>query len=129
LTGVRIVVLIVALVLAIAHSLYARIISRALPLGAYFLVATLLFLIGGLAGSLASGRLFRISNVGLMLLSLVDCSLIFYTRTFPTAFFGDRIVLWSTGWMPPGAVQVFVAQIIMIVVSGYALLRARASGM
>jgi hypothetical protein len=59
LNGVRIAVLVLALVIAIFHAFYVRAIFFSLVIGGYFLVAAMLFLIGGLAGSLSSGRLFR----------------------------------------------------------------------
>jgi hypothetical protein len=125
--GLRAAILVLGIVLAVAHYFYVRAIFFSVAIGGYFLVSTILFFLGAATGSLASGKVFRAANVGLILLSLVDCLLIIWTRTFPTVFFQGRIVYWSTGWMPPGAVQIFVLQVLMILVSGYALLRKQGS--
>jgi hypothetical protein len=115
---------VVALLLALAHGLYVRIILVRVPIGAYFLVATVLFFAGGIVAFLASGMLFRIANFGLILLAIIDNLLVIYTRTFPNIFFG-RIVPWSTGWNPPGTVQFFVGQLVMIFLSGLLLFKVK----
>jgi hypothetical protein len=125
LRGLRGAVLVAALLIAFAHSLYVRAIFFLFTVGAYFLVATVLYVLGGLAASLARGRLFKIANLGLILLAIVDNLLIIYTRTLPSIFFGGRIVPWSMGWDPPGAVQVFLGQILLIILSGIILLRIK----
>jgi hypothetical protein len=125
--GLRGAVLVVALLLALAHGLYVRIILVRVPIGAYFLVATALFFAGGIVAFLASGMLFRIANFGLILLAIIDNLLIIYTRTFPNIFFG-RIVPWSMGWNPPGTVQFFVGQLVMIFLSGLLLFKVKSVG-
>jgi hypothetical protein len=69
----------------------------------------------------ASGRWFKAANFGLIPLAIVDNVLIFYTRTFPSAFFRGRIIPWSVSWIPPGAVQVLVGQIVLIILSAILL--------
>ncbi len=123
--GLRGAVLLTALLIAFAHALYVRAIFFLHPVGAYFLVATALYVVGGLVASLAAGRLFKVANFGLILLAIIDNLLIVYTRTFPSVFFGGRIVPWSMGWYPPGAVQVFLGQILMIFLSGILLSRSK----
>lgn len=123
--GLRGAVLLAALLIAFAHGLYVRAIFFLFPVGAYFLVATVLYFVGGLAASILSRRLFKVANLGLILLAVIDNLLIVYTRTFPSVFFGGRIVAWSMGWDPPGAVQVFVGQILMMILSGILLFRSK----
>lgn len=124
----RVAVLVVALLIAFAHSLYIRIIFRVIPVGVYFLVAAILFAFGGLVASLSSGKLFRSANLGLIVLSILDNVIIFYTRIFPLSILGGRVLSWSTSWIPPGAVQVLIAQIVMIILSALVLLRSKLVG-
>jgi len=111
----------VAVIVALLHAPYVRAIFFSTTVGGYFLVATILFAIGAFA-TLTSGRLLKLAFSGLLALSIIDCALIYATRTFPTPFFGGRVLGWSSGWMPPGTVQVFTAQVVLIVVTAYALI-------
>ena len=63
---------------------------------------------------MASGRLFKLANFGLIVLAIVDNLLLFYTRTEPNIFFG-RIIPWSWNWFPLGTVQIFIGQAIITV--------------
>jgi len=81
-------------------------------IGAYFLIATIVYILGGVF--VASGKLFKLANVGLIVLAVVDNLLLVDTRTMPNIFLG-RIIPWSTGWFPLGTVQVLLGQCILIV--------------
>jgi hypothetical protein len=54
-------------------------------IGAYFLISTILFILGGIL--VASGKLFKLANLGLIILSAIDNLLLIYTRTMPNIFF------------------------------------------
>ena len=124
--GLRAAVFVLALLQVVAHAAFVRIPFVLRPAGAYFLLATALYLIGGLAVLFVSGRLFRIANLGLIFLAIIDDLLIIYTRSYPSIFFGGRILPWSASWNPPGTVQVFVGQVILIIFS--AMLLKKTSG-
>ncbi len=81
-------------------------------IGAYFLIATILYLLGGIL--VASGKLFRLANLGLIMLAVIDNVLLIYTRTMPNVFF-RRPIPWSWEWLPLGTVQIFIGQAIIIV--------------
>jgi uncharacterized membrane protein YphA (DoxX/SURF4 family) len=81
-------------------------------IGAYFLIATILFILGGIL--VASGKLFKLANLGLIILAVVDNALLIYTRTMPNTFF-QRPVPWSWEWFPLGTVQIFIGQAVIIV--------------
>jgi hypothetical protein len=83
-----------------------------LGIGVYFLIATILYVLGGIL--VASGKLFRLANLGLIILAVIDNILLIYTRTMPNIFFG-RTTPWSWEWFPLGTVQIFVGQAIIIV--------------
>ena len=83
-----------------------------LAIGAYFLVTTILFALGGVL--VAVGKLFKLANLGLVILSVLDNALLLYTRTMPNIFF-HRQLSWSWGWYPVGTVQVLIGQTILIV--------------
>ncbi len=72
----------------------------------------IIYIVGGIL--VASGKLFRLANVGLVILAVVDNALLAYSRTMPNIFFG-RILPWSWGMFPLGTVEVFVGQTIIIV--------------
>jgi hypothetical protein len=80
--------------------------------GAYFLIATILFIIGGIL--VVSGKLFKLANLGLIILAVVDNVLLIYTRSMPNIFF-QRPIPWSWEWFPLGTVQIFIGQAVMIV--------------
>ena len=83
-----------------------------LAIGAYFLFATIAYILGGIF--VVSGRLFKLSNVGLIILAVIDNLLLIYTRTMPNIFF-PRIIPWSWTWFPPGTGQIFIDQVVIIV--------------
>jgi len=93
-----------------------------LAIGAYFLVTTILFALGGIL--VAIGKLFRFANLGLIILSVIDNALLIYTRTMPNIFF-HRQLSWSWGWYPVGTIQVLIGQTILIVLC--AILHSRKS--
>lgn len=105
---------------ALGHTWYVQIIPRSPMIGGYFLIATILFLVGGFLAWRMSGPVFKLANVGLVVLSIIDNALIFYTRTVPSMLSMGRVFSWSTGWWPIGVVQVLVAQTLLIVLCGYA---------
>jgi len=118
--GRKIAVFVVALIVGLMHAFYVRSIFVASPVAAYFLVATILFIVGAFA-ALTPGALGKVAAAGVLVLSIIDCGLIYATRTFPTPFFGGRILSWSMNWVPPGVVQVFAAQVVLIILAIYAL--------
>jgi len=118
--GLKIAVLVVGLIVAVMHVFYVRSIFISSMVGGYFLVATVLFAVGAIA-SVTSGRIRKVALYGLLALSIIDCGLIYATRTFSTPLFGGRILSWSMNWVPPGVVQVFIAQVVLIGLAGYAL--------
>ena len=81
-------------------------------IGAYFLFATIAYILGGIF--VVSGRLFKMSNVGLIILAAIDNLLLIYTRTMPNIFF-PRVIPWSWGWFPPGTAQIFIGQALIVV--------------
>jgi hypothetical protein len=82
-------------------------------LGGYFLFATIIFLLGAIF--VASAKLFRLANFGLIVMSVVDDLLLVYTRTMPNVFF-NRVIPWSWDWFPRlGTVQVLVGQTLLMV--------------
>jgi len=83
-----------------------------LAIGAYFLITTILFALGGVL--VATGKLFKLANLGLIILSVIDNSLLLYTRIMPNIFF-HRQLAWSWSWYPVGTIQVLVGQTILIV--------------
>jgi len=91
-------------------------------IGAFFLFATIVYVLGGVF--VASGKLFKLANVGLIILAVVDNLLLIYTRTMPNIFLG-RIIPWSTGWFPLGTVQVLLGQILMIVLCAILLAQSK----
>ena len=91
-------------------------------IGAYFLIATIVYILGGVF--VASGKLFKLANVGLIILAVVDNLLLIDTRTMPNIFLG-RIIPWSTGWFPLGTVQVLIGQSLLIVLCAVLLKQSR----
>jgi len=84
-----------------------------LAIGGFFLFATIIYVLGAIF--IASGRLFKLANIGLILMALVDNVLLVYTRVMPNIFF-NRIVHWSWDWFPRlGTVQVLIGQTLLIV--------------
>jgi hypothetical protein len=123
-SALQVGIFVIALFLAISHAFYVQFISYSLSIGGYFLVSTILFAAGGFA-ALTSGKLFKPAVIGLFVLSLIDNLLILVTATTPTPLSGGQAFGFSTDWMPPGNVQVFVAQVVLMVLTGYVLLAKR----
>jgi hypothetical protein len=102
--------------MAIGHASLIRVITApfpmAFPIGLYFLVSTIIYLLGALFAGL--GRLFKLTNYGLIAMAVIDELLLIYTREMPNAIFGHAIS-WSMSWFPVGTVQVFIGQLILIV--------------
>lgn len=93
-------------------------------IGTYFLVATIIYVVGGLF--VAAGKLFKLANLGLIVLAIVDNLLLIYTRTMPNIFF-RRAIPWSWGWFPLGTVQVLIGQVIITLPCAYLLYGSRTS--
>jgi hypothetical protein len=123
-SGLKILILIVALIVAAFHALLVQFIAYSLSIGGYFLVATILFAAGAFA-TLSSGKLLKPALVGLFILALIDSALILITTSVPTPLSGGQVFGWSTDWNPPGQVQVLIAQIVLMILTGYALLSKR----
>ena len=123
-SAAKVAILAVALFVAISHAFYVEYISDSFSIGGYFLVTTILFAAGAFA-ALTSGKLFKPALAGLFVLSLIDNLLILLTATTPTPLSGGQAFGFSMDWMPPGSVQVLVAQVILMVFTGYVLLTKR----
>ncbi len=123
-SALQVGIFVVALVLAISHAFYVQFISGSLSIGGYFLVSTILFAAGAFA-ALTSGKLFKPAVIGLFVLSIIDNLLILVTATTPTPLSGGQAFGFSTDWMPPGSVEIFVAQVVLMVLTAYVLLAKR----
>jgi len=123
-SSAKIAILVIALFVAISHAFYVEYISDSFSIGGYFLVTTILFAAGAFA-ALTSGKLFKPAVAGLFVLSLIDNLLILLTATTPTPLSGGQAFGFSMDWMPPGSVQVLVAQVVLMVFTGYVLLTMR----
>jgi len=83
-------------------------------IGAFFLFATIIYVLGAIF--VASGKLFKLANIGLIIMAAVDNILLIYTRTVAGNVFFNRAFSWSWDWFPRlGTVQVLVGQFIIIV--------------
>jgi hypothetical protein len=118
-TGSKVLAALIALdsiVMAIGHAPIIRAIAGPFPLsfliGLYFLVSTVIYLLGAIFAGL--GKLFKLTNYGLIAMAVIDELLLIYTREMPNVIF-RHAVSWSTGWFPLGTVQVFIGQLILIV--------------
>ena len=105
-----------SILMAIGHVTLIRVITApfplAFPIGLYFLVSTIIFFLGAIFAGL--GKLFKLTNYGLIAMAVIDEVLLVYTREMPNMFFA-RAVHWSTGWYPLGTVQVFIGQLVLII--------------
>lgn len=85
----------------------------------------IIYILGGIF--VVAGKLFRLANIALIIMAVVDDVLLLYTRTMPNIFFG-RMIGWSWGWFPSlGTVQVFVGQTILILLCLVLLFGRKAS--
>jgi hypothetical protein len=91
-------------------------------IGAYFLIATILYILGGIL--VVSGKLFRLTKLGLIVLAVVDNVLLIYTRAMPNIFF-RRPIPWSWEWWPVGTVQILIGQTIIIVLCAILLYKPK----
>ena len=89
-------------------------------IGVYFLIAVIVYILGGIL--VVVRRLFKLANFGLIVLAVIDNVLLIYTRTMPNIFFG-RVSGWSWSLLPPGTVEIFIGQAIIIVVCAILLYR------
>jgi hypothetical protein len=96
-----------------------------IAIGAYFLIATILYVLGGIL--VASGKLFKLANLGLIIVAVVDNVLLIYTRNMPNIFF-QRPIPWSWGWFPLGTVQIFIGQAVMIVLCSLLIFKPKFLG-
>jgi hypothetical protein len=119
-SGLRIGILLVALVDAIFHGILVQFIAYSLVNGLYFLFTAILFAVGGFA-VLTSGRLFKPAVTGLFLLALIDNILIFITASFATPLSGGQVYGWATDLNPPGQVPVFIVQVILMILTAVIL--------
>ena len=98
--------------MAVGHYPLIRVITFSISIGGYFLVSTIIYVLGAIF--IASGKLFKLANFGLILMAIVDNILLVYTRTMPSIFF-HRVIPWSSSLYPIGTIQIFVGQAIVIV--------------
>lgn len=110
--ALAVLILLDALIMAVGHVPLIRAILFYFPIGAYFLFSTVVYVLGGIF--VVANKLFKLSNVGLIIMAVVDNLLLIYTRTMPNIFF-PRIIPWSWNWYPLGTVQIFIGQTILIV--------------
>ena len=115
---VRVLVLVDALLMAVGHVPIIRAISFSFPIGAYFLFATVVYVLGGIF--VVANKLFKLSNASLIILAIADNILLVYTRELPNFFF-HRILPWSWSWLPPGTGQICIGQALLIVFCAYLL--------
>ena len=93
-------------------------------IGVFFLFATIVYILGAIF--VVSGKLFRLSNLGLIIMAVVDNILLVYTRLDPGNVFFSRIVHWSWGWFPRlGTVQVLVGQTVLVALCAILLTRSK----
>ena len=119
----RTLVLLDAFYMAVGHAPLIRAIFFSFQIGAFFLFSTLIYVIGGIL--VMSGKLFRLANVGLILMAIIDNILLVYTRTMPNIFF-SRVIPWSSHWVPvPGTIQIFFGQAIIVVLCCVLLLNTK----
>jgi hypothetical protein len=119
--GLRIAVLVIAVINAIFHGILVQFIQYSLVNGLYFLVTALLFAAGGIA-ALSTGKLSKLAIPGLLALALIDNILIVITASFATPLSGGQAYGWATDLNPPGQVPVFIVQIVLIILTAAALL-------
>jgi len=96
-----------------------------IAIGAYFLIATILFVLGGVF--VVWGRLFKLSNLGLIILAILDNVLLIYTRAMPNIFF-RRAIPWSWELWPVGTVEILIGQTIIIVLCAILLYKPKIAG-
>jgi hypothetical protein len=98
--------------MAYGHATLIRAIFFSLPIGGFFLVSTIIYVVGAIFT--ASGKLRELTNFGLIAMAIIDEILLIYTRTMPNIFF-NRMIHWSWGLYPLGTVQIFIGQAVLIV--------------
>jgi hypothetical protein len=118
-TGSKVLAAIIVLdsiLMAVGHAPLIRVIMGPFPfaflIGLYFLVSTVIYLLGAIFTGL--GKLFKLTNYGLIAMAVIDDLLLIYTREMPNIIFG-RTAPWSTGWFPLGTVQIFIGQLLLVV--------------
>ncbi len=121
--ALRTLVLLDAFYMAVGHAPLIRVIFFSFQIGAFFLFSTLIYVVGGIL--VMCGKLFRLANVGLILMAIIDNILLVYTRTMPNIFF-SRTIPWSSHWfLVPGTVQIFFGQAIIVVLCCVLLLSTK----
>ena len=100
-----------AVLMAAGHVPLIRAIFFSFPIGAYFLFAAVVYVLGGIL--VVVKKLFKISNFSLIILAIVDNILLIYTRTMPNIFF-PRIFPWSWSWIPLGTGQILIGQLAIV---------------
>jgi len=125
-SGLRIAVMVIALINAIFHGILVQFIQYSLVDGLYFLITAVLFAVGGFA-ALSSGKLSKLAVPGLFTLALIDNILIVITASFATPLSGGQVYGWSTDLNPPGQVPVFIVQVILMVLTAAVLFSKKTS--
>ncbi|MFI5449363.1 MAG: hypothetical protein ACHQ03_06325 [Candidatus Bathyarchaeia archaeon] len=121
--ALRTLVLLDAFYMAVGHAPLIRVIFFSFQIGAFFLFSTLIYVVGGIL--VMCGKLFRLANVDLILMAIIDNILLVYTRTMPNIFF-SRTIPWSSHWfLVPGTVQIFFGQAIIVVLCCVLLLSTK----
>lgn len=121
--ALRTLVLLDAFYMAVGHAPLIRVIFFSFQIGAFFLFSTLIYVVGGIL--VMCGKLFRLANVSLILMAIIDNILLIYTRTMPNIFF-SRTIPWSSHWfLVPGTVQIFFGQAIIVVLCCVLLLSTK----
>jgi len=122
-SGLRICVLVIAIINAIFHGILVQFIQYSFINGLYFLVTAILFAVGGIA-ALASGKLSKLAIPGLFVLALIDNILIVITASFATPLSGGQAYGWGsiTDINPPGQIPVFIVQVILMLLTATVLL-------
>jgi hypothetical protein len=125
--ALSVIVLVDALIMAYGHvplirAIYSPFFSFFFALGAYLLFATVVYILGGIF--VVAGKLFKLSTVGLIIMTAVDNVLLVYTRSVPNIFF-RRPIPWSGEWLPLGTVQILFGQAIIIVLCAILLYKPR----
>jgi hypothetical protein len=118
--ALRAMICVDALLMAVGHVPIIRVIFTNFPVGAYFLFATVVYVLGGVF--VVANKLLRFSNYSLIILAIVDNVLLVYTRTMPNVIF-KRVFPWTWSWFPPGTVQICIGQAILVVLCTILLLK------
>ena len=102
--------------MALGHAPLIRVITSPFPMafmiGLFFLVSTAIYVLGAIFAAL--GKLFKLTHYGLIAMAVIDELLLIYTREMPNIIFSHPLH-WSSSWTHVGTLQVFIGQLILIV--------------